>query len=178
MLETLRDNFLRPWRLYASFSGRASRAEFWTFTLGCALIGTLLTWVSDLLTLPLIVGDYRALEFLFQLAAFVPSIAVTARRLHDINKSGWWQLIALVPLIGWIVLFIDMVSRPTRGLNRFGSNPYGDPALVMPDDGGPPYASTVGRFIECPYCGQRNPAGRSDCQWCHKTYREQTTTPV
>jgi len=172
LVESLRDNYLRPWRLYAVFSGRASRAEFWTFTLGNVLIGVLLYSLSEALGLPMVLADYGALELPFQLAVLVPGIAVTSRRLHDVNKSGWWQLIAFIPLIGFIILFVDLIGRPTRGPNRFGSNPHGDPVVVVPGDGGPPYVRDAGRFSECPHCGRRNPKGRTRCQWCHEAYRE------
>lgn len=177
MLSRMLDNFLNPWRLYADFSGRASRSEFWTFSIACGLIGVLLSELSAALRFPFVFQDYGLLDASFQLAVLVPSIAVTTRRLHDVNKSGWWQLIGLVPLIGWLVLFIDLIGRPTRGANRFGSNPYGDPVVRVPEDGGPPYVIEAGRFSECPHCGQRNPRGRAGCQWCHKAYRE-CPTPV
>ncbi|HEX7380625.1 MAG TPA: DUF805 domain-containing protein, partial [Nevskiaceae bacterium] len=60
---------------------------------------------------------------LFVLATFIPSWAVCVRRLHDTNRSGWWVLISLVPLVGWIVLLIFTVQDGTRGDNRFGPDP-------------------------------------------------------
>jgi len=172
LLETARDDFLRPWRHYADFSGRASRAEYWTFTLGAASINLALLWISDALELPFILGDYGPLELAFMIAVVVPGTAVTARRLHDVNKSGWWQLIAIIPLLGGLILFFDLIGRPTRGANRYGSNPYGDPVVVVSEDGGAPWAISTGRFSECPHCSQRNPKGRTVCQWCHQAYRE------
>lgn len=172
LLDEVLDNFLRPWRRYADFSGRASRSEFWTFALGCLLISMILDRISDALGLPATIGETAPLVLAFQLAFLVPGIAVTTRRLHDTNKSGWWQLIDFVPLVGWLVLLLFLTAAPTTGTNRFGSNPHGDPAIIMPQDGGAPYAYVVGRFIECPYCRQRNPHGRTKCQWCHHAYRE------
>ena len=77
---------------YATFSGQASRSEFWWFILFCALVDIVLgaTGIGALLSLVLV----------------IPQLAVGARRLHDIGKSGWWQLIGLVPVIGLIVLII------------------------------------------------------------------------
>ncbi|MGE4509640.1 MAG: DUF805 domain-containing protein, partial [Sulfurimonadaceae bacterium] len=62
---------------------------------------------------------------LFALASFVPSIAIAARRLHDTNRSGWWQLILLIPFIGPIVLLVFLVLRGDIGDNRFGNDPIG-----------------------------------------------------
>lgn len=91
---------------YAEFSGRADRTEYWWFELFLLLI---LIGAGML-------GD--TLANLISLAIMLPSLAVGARRLHDVNKSGWWQLLYLVPIIGWIVL-IYWSSQPGREPNRF-----------------------------------------------------------
>jgi uncharacterized membrane protein YhaH (DUF805 family) len=93
---------------YFDFSGRATRAEYWWFILFLVLAGLLLSVLS-----PIAYG-------LFALATLVPSTAVATRRLHDTRRSGWWQLIVLVPLLGIIVLLVflaqerkeDLVSDP------------------------------------------------------------------
>lgn len=77
---------------YADFNGRAQRSEFWWWVLFVFLVNVITGMISPLVS------------SLFSLATFLPCIAVTARRLHDINRSGWWQLIGLIPLIGWIVI--------------------------------------------------------------------------
>jgi uncharacterized membrane protein YhaH (DUF805 family) len=63
------------------------------------------------------------LSSIFSLAVLVPSIAVSVRRLHDIDRTGWWVLIGLVPLVGWIVLLVFHVQDGTPGPNRFGPDP-------------------------------------------------------
>ena len=93
---------------YVGFDGRATRSEYWWWVLFLVAIAV----VMELLNLGLI-GN------LFSLATLLPSIAVGARRLHDIGKSGWWQLIALIPLIGWLVL-IYWAVQPSEGDNAFG----------------------------------------------------------
>jgi uncharacterized membrane protein YhaH (DUF805 family) len=60
---------------------------------------------------------------IFGLAILIPSIAVSVRRLHDIDRTGWWVLISLVPLVGWIVLLVFHVQDSTPGTNGYGSNP-------------------------------------------------------
>ena len=87
---------------YANFSGRASRPEFWWFFLFMLLVTVAASMVSELF------GG------LASLALLLPSIAATARRLHDTGKSGWWQLVGVVPLIGWAVV-IYWLAQPADG---------------------------------------------------------------
>jgi uncharacterized membrane protein YhaH (DUF805 family) len=100
---------------YATFAGRASRPEFWwfaLFTIGVAVVGGAIFrhWVNQIISL----------------ALFVPSIAVGARRLHDIGKSGWFQLLWFIPFIGWGLL-IYWAVQPSAGANEHGA-----PAEVPP----------------------------------------------
>jgi len=91
---------------YAEFSGRADRTEYWWFELFLLLLMIGAGMLNDTLT------------NLVSLAVMLPSFAVGARRLHDVNKSGWWQLLYLVPIVGWIVL-IYWSAQPAREPNRF-----------------------------------------------------------
>lgn len=112
---------------YATFSGRARRAEYWWFALFSLLVSIALGIVgesSDTL------GDL--LQIVIGLGLLIPSLAVQVRRLHDIDRTGWWLLIGLVPLIGWIVLLIFYVQRGTEGDNRFGPDPIAEPAGGRP----------------------------------------------
>lgn len=97
---------------YASFNGRASRAEYWWFYLFCLLI----MWGAS------IVDDSGGTYLLMSIAMASPQLAVGARRLHDTNKSGWWQLIALT-LIGLIPLIIWLASEGSKETNQFGEPP-------------------------------------------------------
>ncbi len=102
---------------YATFAGRAPRSEYWWFALFCCIVIGVLLGLSaamDGSSIPLIVLG------LFGLAVIVPSIAVTVRRLHDTDRSGWWYFIQLVPAIGGIWFFVLMVLGGTPGPNRFG----------------------------------------------------------
>ncbi len=63
------------------------------------------------------------LSTIFSLAILIPSISVSVRRLHDIDRTGWWVLISLVPLVGWIVLLVFHVQDSTLGPNKYGPNP-------------------------------------------------------
>lgn len=93
---------------YATFNGRASRSEYWWFILFTFLVSVALGMVSD------------TLSGLFSLAVLLPSLAVGARRLHDTDRSGWFLLLSLIPLIGWIILVIWFIQEG-REPNRFSS---------------------------------------------------------
>lgn len=93
---------------YADFNGRASRSEYWWFVLFTVLVSFATSVISDKLSL------------LFSVGTLLPSIAVAARRLHDTNRSGWWQLIAFLPIIGWIVI-IYFLAQEAKDPNDFGA---------------------------------------------------------
>jgi uncharacterized membrane protein YhaH (DUF805 family) len=105
---------------YVTFSGRASRAEYWWAMLFVA-IGTLALTAVDAATFGAGPGDPAVLSSIFGLATLLPTLAVSVRRLHDIERSGWWVLIALVPIIGFLVLLFFHLQRGTDGPNRFGT---------------------------------------------------------
>lgn len=110
---------------YATFSGRARRKEYWMFALVSAIISLVLGFIDNLAGLQIAAGNTAipVLTLLFELFILVPSLAVTARRLHDIGKSGWWILISLIPIIGEIVLFIFTVIKGNAGANKYGEDP-------------------------------------------------------
>lgn len=107
--------FLDALKRYADFSGRARRKQYWMFVLFYFIFSIVVGIVDGIL------GTYF-LGVIFGLAMLVPSLAIGARRLHDTGRSGWWQLIMLIPLIGGIVLLVFFVldSHPD---NEYGPNP-------------------------------------------------------
>ena len=107
---------------YATFSGRARRSEYWYYTLFSLLVSLVASIVGGALFVHA-EGDINILSALVSIALFLPGLGVAIRRLHDIGKSGWWYLIALVPFIGWIVLLIFMCRDSDRGPNQFGPSP-------------------------------------------------------
>jgi len=101
---------------YVNFTDRASRSEYWYWYLFAAG-GLLATALFD----GSIVG--RPLTYLiFVLATFLPSLSVAVRRLHDLDHSGWWILLALIPLVGHIILLVWFCFKGTDGPNRFGAD--------------------------------------------------------
>lgn len=111
------------WYGYADFSGRSRRTEFWIPTLINTLIMCAIPFMA---VLPFgILGSLgtAALWILFYLAVFLPNLAVTVRRLHDTNRSGWFVLLPLFPLIGGIVLLVFLCTDGTRGVNQYGADP-------------------------------------------------------
>jgi len=107
---------------YADFSGRARRKEYWMFLLINILVSIAIGIIGT------IIGDSRglisvSLSGLYALFIFLPSLAVTVRRLHDTNRSGWWILIPLVPFFGAIILFIFTVLDSDPNTNTYGPNP-------------------------------------------------------
>ncbi len=119
----------QPLRKYADFYGRARRAEYWLFTLLMVLIVIPVAIIGEVAEATGQLGPGTAILFLIlgliYLGLLIPSIAVTVRRLHDTNRSGWWLLISLIPLIGGLVLFVFTVLDGTPGPNRFGADPKG-----------------------------------------------------
>ncbi|HEX2559544.1 DUF805 domain-containing protein [Phenylobacterium sp.] len=119
----------QPLRKYADFNGRARRAEYWLFTLLMILISLPLSVISGVAgaadeTGAGAVGGSLIL-LLVMLGLIIPSIAVTVRRLHDTNRSGWWILISFIPLVGGLILFVFSVLDGTPGPNNFGPDPKG-----------------------------------------------------
>lgn len=98
---------------YLNFNGRATRAEFWWFFLFTTLL-SLVTQAIDTFS------SIGILNLISSLIVLIPSLSVGVRRLHDINKSGWWLLLWFAIIIGWIVLLIWQVRPSDKGTNQYG----------------------------------------------------------
>ena len=119
---------------YATFDGRARRKEYWYFVLFYCLAMVALVIVDGITGTLEEEAGVGLLSGLFVLATLIPTLAVTVRRLHDTNRSGWWILINIIPIIGGIVLLVFTVQDSQPGGNRFGPNPKGviGPGTPMP----------------------------------------------
>lgn len=100
---------------YADFTGRARRKEYWMFVLFYLIFYIVLSVIDSFIGSMILSG-------LFSLALLVPSISIAARRLHDTGRTGWWQLIALIPLLGTIVLIV-FLAQDSHDENKYGANP-------------------------------------------------------
>jgi uncharacterized membrane protein YhaH (DUF805 family) len=120
------DWYLEVLKKYAVFGGRARRKEYWYFTLFNFLAFFMLTFIDS------VIGSFNyeagigLLGGIYSLAVVIPAIAVSVRRLHDTDRSGWWLLIELIPVIGTIVLLIFMVQDSQPSENQYGPNPKPD----------------------------------------------------
>ena len=109
---------------YATFRGRARRSEYWFFTL-FIILSSVVASVLDAAVAGNTAGHLTVFSGILWVAIFLPSLAVTARRLHDTDRSGWWMLISLVPVIGGILLLVWVCKRGDDSSNRFGQSPIG-----------------------------------------------------
>ena len=107
--------FMEAFQLYATFSGRAQRKQYWMFYLTYVLISIALMIIDGLLSIGI-------LSLIFALAAIIPSFAIGARRLHDTGRSGWLQLLLIIPLIGPIILLVFFCQDSVED-NEYGPNP-------------------------------------------------------
>ena len=95
---------------YADFTGRARRSEYWWFALASFVVSFLLSF-SDLL------------QALWSLAVLIPTIAVGVRRMHDTGRSGWFLLVGLIPIIGWILVIVWLATEGDPSSNEYGPSP-------------------------------------------------------
>jgi uncharacterized membrane protein YhaH (DUF805 family) len=122
--------YIEVLKKYATFSGRARRKEYWMFVLFNIIFSIVATVIDNLLGTTQESG-YGILSSIYSLAVLVPGLAVSVRRLHDIGKSGWWLLIALIPLIGAIWLLVLTVTDSQPGDNEYGPNPKTSPSATV-----------------------------------------------
>lgn len=114
--------YLAVLKRYGGFDDRAHRTEFWMFMLWGAVVSIALVILDAVIGTE---NEYGGLlSGIYAIATIVPSLAVGARRLHDIGRSGWWQLIGLIPLIGLIVLIVWWARDGEAARNEWGGNPW------------------------------------------------------
>ena len=115
--------YLEVLKKYAQFDGRSRRKEYWMFVLFNFIIALVLGIIDGVLGLRIGEGGNGILSTIYSLAVFIPSLAVTVRRLHDTNRTGWWILIGLIPIIGFIVLLICYLQEGDAAENQYGPPP-------------------------------------------------------
>lgn len=114
--------FAEGLKKYVQFNGRARRAEYWNFVLYSTLITIVLGIIESTAGMSSVFSQ-GALSMFFNLFVLLPSLAVSVRRLHDTNTSGWFMLIAIIPLIGMIALIYKFVKEGDTTANQYGANP-------------------------------------------------------
>ncbi len=108
---------------YANFSGRARRSEYWWFYLFTMICYVVASIVDAAIGIPILTA-------VVMLGLIIPSLAVSVRRMHDTGRSGWWILIFLIPLVGFILFIYWFVQRGTVGPNEYGADPYDAPSMA------------------------------------------------
>lgn len=118
--------YKKCWQKYADFTGRARRKEYWMFyalTMVFFVVALTVDSLISVATSSLFDFSFPIVFLLLMLASIVPTLAVTVRRLHDTNRSGWYYFISLIPLVGGIILFVALVEDGTSGTNKYGEDP-------------------------------------------------------
>lgn len=122
---------------YVNFAGRAQRSAYWWWVLFQVGVGLAIALIEGggsfssgggSMKFAVVGGTF---SMIWSLINLLPGIAVAVRRLHDLDKSGWWLLIGLIPLVGAIILLVWFCSSGTGGANRFGADPLGSNANVF-----------------------------------------------
>ena len=110
---------IKCFMLYTVFTGRAEKSEFWWFFLFTFILGVMASIIDSTLGFDQAIGGNGGVTTLIQIATFLPSIAVGSRRLHDTGRSGWWQLLWIAIIIGWIPLIMWLASKSDVD-NKYG----------------------------------------------------------
>lgn len=113
--------YLKVLKQYADFSGRARRKEYWMFVLFNLIIAIALGIIDGMMGT--MEAGFGLLGVIYSIAVFIPGLAVSVRRLHDVGKSGWMLLVALIPIIGGIWLLVLVASDGQHGENKYGPSP-------------------------------------------------------
>jgi uncharacterized membrane protein YhaH (DUF805 family) len=112
------DYYILAFQKYAKFSGRATRSEYWWFYLITSAVSILASILDTILNIP-----FGLISVIYLFVSLIPSLAIQVRRLHDVDKSGWYMSLNFVIIIGWIWLLILNILDSTPGDNKYGPNP-------------------------------------------------------
>lgn len=118
--------YLLAFKKYLQFSGRSNRSEYWYFVLFHVIFVVVALILDTIMGSSLAGTPYGMIYLLYILVTFLPGLALTVRRLHDTDKSGWWVLISIIPLIGSIWLLVYLATEGTKGENKYGPDPNGN----------------------------------------------------
>lgn len=118
--------YLDVLRNYIGFNGRARRREYWMFIIVNMVFAFVLATIDRMIGWRLF-GEKGVLTVLYGAFVFLPWWAVHFRRLHDTDRSAWWLLLIIIPVVGWIIIILFNCQRGTQGDNRYGPDPLQEP---------------------------------------------------
>ena len=134
-MSNFQQDFVGVFKRWNDFKGRSRRREYWMFTLYNTAIVILLSILDNLLFKKTVTNAYDSslmmttatpiLSGLYGLISFVPSLALSIRRMHDTNRSGWFLLLNLIPFVGPIIVLVFAATDGTPGTNKWGNDPKG-----------------------------------------------------
>ncbi len=128
------DWFTLALKKFAVFNGRSRRREYWMFFLFCVIVIFFATILDNAFGITFNVAEensgFGPIYLFSSLVLFIPTLAVSVRRLHDIDKSGWFVFVIIIPLIGAIWFLVMMITEGTKGTNQYGPDPKSDESVL------------------------------------------------
>lgn len=128
------DWFTLALKKFAVFNGRSRRREYWMFFLFCGIVIFFATILDNAFGITFNVAEensgFGPIYLFSSLVLFIPTLAVSVRRLHDIDKSGWFVFVIIIPLIGAIWFLVMMITEGTKGTNQYGPDPKSDESVL------------------------------------------------
>lgn len=128
------DWFTLALKKFAVFNGRSRRREYWMFFLFCGIVIFFATILDNAFGITFSVAEensgFGPIYLFSSLVLFIPTLAVSVRRLHDIDKSGWFVFVIIIPLIGAIWFLVMMITEGTKGTNQYGPDPKSDESVL------------------------------------------------
>lgn len=128
------DWFTLALKKFAVFNGRSRRREYWMFFLFCGIVIFFATILDNAFGITFNVAEensgFGPIYLFSSLVLFIPTLAVSVRRLHDIDKSGWFVFVIIIPMIGAIWFLVMMITEGTKGTNQYGPDPKNDESVL------------------------------------------------
>ena len=118
------DSYIKMWKNYFNFQDRTTRKDYWMSVLINFLIAIVLGFFSGLFTNFPIIGKLNIMDlisYIYFILILIPGLAQSVRRMHDVNKSGWYLLMSLIPIVGWIIVLVQECSPSVDVNNNYGT---------------------------------------------------------
>ena len=118
------DSYIKMWKNYFNFQDRTTRKDYWMSVLINFLIALVLGFLSGLFTNFPIIGKLNIMDlisYIYFILILIPGLAQSVRRMHDVNKSGWYLLMSLIPIVGWIIVLVQECSPSVDVNNNYGT---------------------------------------------------------